>query len=45
MFSEMQGTHTASNETIRAYMQEHFAMLWEQIAEEQEVKSKRRERE
>jgi len=45
MFTDMQATHTADNEKIRAYMQEQFALVWEQVAAEQEVKTKRRERE
>lgn len=42
MFKEMVFTRTASSDNIRNFLQEHFAMLWEQVAAEQEVKSRRR---
>ena len=45
MFKEMALTRSANNEKIRNFLHDHFAMLWEQVAAEEEVKTKRRERE
>jgi len=44
MYREMAMLRTTNDATIRAFMQESFAELWECVATQQEEKTKRRVR-